>query len=128
MKTYLATFYTDAHYAEHPVKAANPEQALKQARGLADDPNWLPDFESYDGAGDINHIEIRTSTMTTVAEWQDDDLRLRLAAGDLLDALRQAVQALNEAPRFPVPGLLTDSYRIAAICDRAIAKAKGDAP
>jgi len=47
------------------------------------------------------------------------------AAGDLLTALEQAVQALNTAPRFKVPHLDTDSYAIASICDRAIAKAKG---
>jgi hypothetical protein len=58
----------------------------------------------------------------------DDDMRLRLAAGDLLAALEQAVQALNTAPRFRVPHLGTDSYKIAATCDRAIAKAKGGAP
>lgn len=43
----------------------------------------------------------------------------------LLNALEQAVQALNAPPRFPVPALLSDSYRIAAICDRAIARVKG---
>ncbi len=50
--------------------------------------------------------------------------QLIAAAPDLLDALEQAVAALNEAPRFAVLGLDTDSYKIAAICDKAIAKAK----
>jgi hypothetical protein len=45
----------------------------------------------------------------------------------LLEALEQALEALNTVPRFPVPSLLTDSYRVAAMCDRAIAKAKGRA-
>ncbi len=59
---------------------------------------------------------------------EPDDERLQFAAGELLDALEQAVQALNTAPRFRVPHLDTDSYKIAAICERAIAKAKGGAP
>ena len=46
---------------------------------------------------------------------------------DLIAALEQAVAALNTAPRFRVASLDTDSYRIASICDRAIAKAKGGA-
>ena len=48
-------------------------------------------------------------------------------APTLLEALQQAVAALNTAPRFAVPSLDTDSYRIAALCDLAIAKAKGGA-
>lgn len=43
----------------------------------------------------------------------------------LVNALEQAVQALNTVPRFPVPNLLSDSYKIAATCDRALARAKG---
>jgi hypothetical protein len=42
----------------------------------------------------------------------------------LLEALEQAVAALNTVPRFQVPSLATDSYRIAALCDRVIARAK----
>jgi hypothetical protein len=45
------------------------------------------------------------------------------AAEDLLAALWQAVDALNTAPRFQVGA--SDSYAIASLCDRAIAKATG---
>ena len=38
----------------------------------------------------------------------------------LLEALQQALTALNTAPRFRVPSLETNSYKIAAICDAAI--------
>ncbi len=48
-----------------------------------------------------------------------------LTAPDLLGALKQAVAALNQAPRFAVPGLDTNSYKIAAVCDKAIARATG---
>jgi hypothetical protein len=46
----------------------------------------------------------------------------------LLEALEQAVAALNTAPRFRVPSLGTDSYAIAALIDRAIAGQKEGAP
>jgi hypothetical protein len=46
----------------------------------------------------------------------------------LLATLEQAVQALNTAPNFRVPHLDTNSYEIAAACDRAIAKAKAGQP
>ena len=41
----------------------------------------------------------------------------------LVDALKWAVLALNTAPRFKVGD--TDSYEIAAKCDRTIAKVEG---
>jgi hypothetical protein len=40
------------------------------------------------------------------------------------DTPEQALEALNTAPRFKVPNLGTDSYKIADIRDRALAKAK----
>jgi hypothetical protein len=49
------------------------------------------------------------------------------SAPTLLETLEQALAALNTAPRFAVPSLDTDSYRVAALCDRAIARAKGGA-
>jgi|SRR5271165_3347189 len=63
-------------------------------------------------------------------ELQDDGSEhyygtLFTASEDMLAALDKAVAALNTAPRFKVPGLGTDSYAIAAICDQAIAKARG---
>jgi len=44
---------------------------------------------------------------------------------DLLAALKLAQQALNTAPRFAVPSVNTDSYKIAAIVDNAITAAAG---
>jgi hypothetical protein len=127
MTTYTAYFRTDAEFATREIKATTPEQALRKARRLyADDPFGLM-FESYHGGMPVNEIVIEDADHEELAVWHDDDLRLRLAASDLLDALEQAVQALNCTPRFPVPQLLSDSYKIAAVCDRAIAKAKGGA-
>jgi hypothetical protein len=45
----------------------------------------------------------------------------------LLEGLEQALAALNTAPRFRVPSFDTDSYAIAALCSRIIARAKGGA-
>jgi ribosomal protein L37AE/L43A len=42
------------------------------------------------------------------------------APDDLLDALQQALTALNTAPRFAVPALSTNSYAIARNCEQAI--------
>ncbi len=53
-------------------------------------------------------------------------MRLIQAAPALLEALRLAQEALNTAPRFRVGD--TDSYKIAAIVDRAVAKATNPLP
>jgi hypothetical protein len=127
MTTYTAYFHTDADYAARKFVADTPEQALEKARRFYDhDPSDLT-FESYNDVMPVNEITIHDADCTKLAVWFDDDMRLRLAARDLLNALEQAVAALNEAPRFAMPGLSTDSYRIASICDKAIAKAKGGA-
>jgi hypothetical protein len=127
MTIYKAYFHTDAAFATREVEADTPEQALIQAQELcANDPSDLW-FDSYDGGLPVNEITINDDNYDKVAVWFDDDMWLRLAAPDLLDALEQATAALNHAPRFAAPGLDTDSYRIASICDKAIAKAKGGA-
>jgi hypothetical protein len=126
MTIYEATFRTDGEYAIHEFEADTPEQALALARQLYDDDPFELAFEQYDNTP-VNEIEITAPDGAQVALWRDEDLWLHLAARDLLAALEQAVTALNTAPRFPAPSLLSCSYRIAAICDQAIAKTKGDA-
>lgn len=53
---------------------------------------------------------------------QPSHARLIAAAPELYAALREAVRALNTAERFSVG--VTDSYAIAALCDKAIHKAE----
>ena len=127
--TYKVFFYTEADWAETTIKAATPEQAMQRAHRIESEETETLAFQSYDGEGSgVEHIEIQSADGDTVAEWRHEDLKLRLAARDLLEALEQALVALNTARRFkvPIPGV-TDSYAVAAICEAAIAKAKGDA-
>jgi hypothetical protein len=51
--------------------------------------------------------------------------RLMAASQEMLEVLRLALAALNEAPRFRIRGLDLDSYGIASRCTRVIAEAKG---
>lgn len=126
MTTYTAHFRTDARYAIKDLEADTPEHALKLARRYLNEfPSELI-YEDYNGEFPVNEIAIcRHGDDDELARWLDDEMRLRLFAADLLEALKQARTALNTAPRFAVPSLDTDSYRIATICERAIARATG---
>jgi hypothetical protein len=123
MTIYTAYFRTGAEFASHPFEAETPQEALALAWEHDISDLW---FEQYDRLP-VNKIAICDAERNELAVWLDQDLRLRLAAGDLLAALEMAVVALNTQPRFSVPILDTDSYGIVAICDRAVAKAKGGA-
>jgi hypothetical protein len=124
VKTYRVYFRSDLQWGRQDIEAETPAQVFERAHALAEsDPDIVLDqyFEASDCP--INEIEVCDDEHDELAVWRDDDLRLRLAARDLLAALQHAATALNTAPRFKVPSLDTDSYAIAAVCDRAIAKA-----
>ena len=73
---------------------------------------------------------LKYGTLSFFGAQRDAERQSRAAdaiVSELLAALEQAVAALNTVPRFRVSSPDTDSYRIASICDRAIAKAKGGA-
>jgi hypothetical protein len=91
--TYKAFFYTEADWAETTIKAATPEQALQRAHRIESEETETLDFQSYDGGGGVEHIEIRSTDGRTVTEWRHEDLNLRLAARDLLDALESQTDA-----------------------------------
>lgn len=95
MTTYTAHFYTEADYAETRIEANAPEQALQRAREIESDQLEILDFQSYDSTDGIEHIEIWSPDRRTVAEWQSDNRRLRLAASDLLEALEAALERLE---------------------------------
>jgi hypothetical protein len=125
MTIYSVRFYTTGQYADEDVEADTPEQALEKAKELIATEQDGLDYYAREDDG-VNEIRVWRGG-ETLAAWQHSEVSLRLAAQDLLEALEQALQALNTAPRFRIPHLDTDSYEIAAACDRAIAKAKGGA-
>jgi hypothetical protein len=131
MPTYTAQFFTEADWAETTIKARTPKQALAAAQRLAEEDLGALDFQSYDNTEGVERIEIWAADRRTVAEWQSDDLLLRLAARVLfeaLDAQTVAAQAVIDAWS---EGDLASAVRMldASLADAqaAIAKAKGGA-
>ena len=129
MQTYTVTLRSATRWTDRTIQAKTPAAALNTARKTLDADPLSFDWEHYDSDGTelLEEIVVSDERGAELATWISDDCLRRHAAEDMLAALEQAIQALNAAPRFPVPHLLTDSYRIAAICSRAIAKAKGGA-
>jgi hypothetical protein len=100
MTTYTATFRTEDTWATEDIEADTPEQALQQARALADnEPNAL-DWCAYDpGCFPIEEIEIDGPDGDETV-WRSEDLALRLAASSVLNALEaqtDAAQAVIDA-------------------------------
>jgi len=122
MTRYTADFRTDANYATHAFEADTPEAALRLAQALYDDEPDQLWFESYDEGQPVVEIAIHNSDGDQVALWQDDDLRVRLAAHDLLAALELCADCLADLAR-----LDDGTPSISALNDArdAIAKAKG---
>jgi len=89
MTTYDVYFRSDAQRASVDIEADSPEQALALAREI-DAPRELW-FYPYDGIMPVNEIVVTDPDGEEVAGWLDDDLRLRLAARDLLDAAELVV-------------------------------------
>ncbi len=124
MTTYLARYRTQAEYALAEFEADTPQQALQLARDYwKESPDTLA-FESYDMFMPLDEIEISGPEGDELAVWQDEDVRLRLAARQLFHALQTATAALHAAPYFKAPCLNSDSVEIAALCEAALARAK----
>lgn len=122
MPTYTADFRTDADYATRCFTAHSPLAALKKARAFYDKRTEELMFQSYDGGHPVVEIAIHNSDGDQVAIWQDDDLRVRLAAHDLLEALELCIDCLAEL------AWLDDGTPSVSALDQAraaIAKAKG---
>jgi hypothetical protein len=120
MTIYTATFSSTIACADKEFEAATPEAALEMARAY--DPSCL-DWQTYELSGKADEIEIGTEAEEGLAIWQSEGLRLQLAAPALLEALEQALVALNTAPRFKVSDLDSDSYR----CQSALNSFQGRA-
>jgi hypothetical protein len=118
MRTFTVHFNTDAECATDAIEAETAELALAAAREMAaNDSNELL-FERYQSAFDINEIVVRDEDDSEeLAVWFDDDLRLRLAADDLLNAARLVIARWES-------GDLAEAVRELSA---AIAKAEGGA-
>ena len=121
MTTYTAYFRTDAEYAVALIEADTPEQALVLAR---EDHSLELCFQSYGGL-DVNEIAIYTDGDDELAVWRDEDMHLRLAARDLLDALTDLVE--RDRTEAASCGFTDDEMSWLEDARRAIAKAKGGA-
>jgi hypothetical protein len=126
MTTYRAYFRTDADYATRRIEADSPEQALALARRFYDDDPLDLMFEPYDGGLPVNAIAIHDPDYNELAVWRDEDMHVRLAARDLLDALTDLVE--RERAEAADSGFTDEEMSWLEDARRAIAKAKGGAP
>jgi hypothetical protein len=120
MTIYTVHIYRELCLVFGDIEADSHEEAVSIARdkptGDADDVGECDGETFYacvDVQGDAGYKESRRVLF--------DEDRLRTAAPRMLEALTLARHALNMAPRFRVGD--TDSYKIAAAVDRAIAEA-----
>jgi len=86
-KTYRAEFYTHADWAFRNVEAKTPKQALKVARKLYDEHLEELEFASYGDADEVEQIQIWDGERGTLASWESEGYRLRLAGPELLEVL-----------------------------------------
>jgi hypothetical protein len=124
MNTYTVNFASDAEFASHDIDAETPEQALVLARKLYEDEPSELWFEPYDGM-DVNEIIVYDADENEVAVWYDDDMRLRLAARDVLEALRFCDMTLADLETSKRKGYVQEAIRLTRA---ALAKAEGGAP
>jgi hypothetical protein len=117
MTTYTVHFRNYTAFASHDVQANTPKQALARARKLLAEDKLDLWFEHYDPTSDVNEIVVSDGDGTELAFWHDDDMRLHMAAQDLLDAAQLVIDRWER-------GDLAEAVRE---LDAAIAKAKGGA-
>jgi hypothetical protein len=119
MKTYDVYFRSDLQWGMREFVADSPAQALELARRFAAENPESLDLDFYEACdSEINEIEVCDHRHNSVAVWFDEDMRLRLAARDLLDAGQLVIDRWER-------GDLAEAVRE---LDAAIAKAKGGAP
>ncbi len=72
--------------------ADTPERALQLARQITDENPDSLDLDFYEACdAPINEIEVCHQEHNSVAVWYDDDMRVRLAAIDLLTAAEKVL-------------------------------------
>ena len=121
MTTYTAYFRTDADWASKTFTAKTPEEALAKARAFHDARDGELSFQEYDGGSPLNEIEITGPEGDELAVWRYDDLWLRLASREMLEALELCEEVLAELARLDDG---TPSISALHLARAAIAKAK----
>lgn len=124
MNTYTVMLRSDAEFAYLDVQAKTPEQALAIARKTYEHDPYGLSLEPYDQTQPVNEIAVCNEDGKELAVWFDEHLRLRLAAQDLLDALRFCDMALADLEASKRKGYLQEASRLARA---AIALATGGA-
>lgn len=128
MATYYAHFNTDAEYALYEFEADSPEQALQLARELWEKNPHALQFDKYEMMAPVDEIEISgPDGDPELATWQSDDMRLRMAARELLEALEYCEQVLRDHEQYDDEEGSAES-EAASMARAAIAKAKPSAP
>lgn len=90
MNTYRTYFYNDLQWCECDIVARTPDEAIEIARRIVElDPEGLLTDYSEGGDRPIRAIEVVDDDGYRLAEWQDDEVRSRLAGRDLLAANRR---------------------------------------
>jgi hypothetical protein len=121
-KSYTAYFYTDAEYASTEIDADTPGLALAAARRIKDEDGAALQFDKYDEAQPVNHIEILDDKdLNEVAHWRDADLLLRMAATDLVEALEFCKMTLADLEASKRKGYIAEAKKLARA---ALAKAR----
>jgi hypothetical protein len=121
MTTYNVHIYREMRLVFGGIEAGSHEEAAAIAREKPTE--HADDIADCDGETFYACVDVRGDEEYEQSRWVlfEPD-RLREAAPQMLEALLLAQRALNTAPRFRVGD--TDSYKIAAIVDTAIAKTK----
>jgi hypothetical protein len=130
MTTFTAYFRTDAEFASREFEANTPKQALRMARKFLDTNVEDLVFEEYGGGMPVNEIAIKDQHRDEVAVWYDEELSVRLAASDLLNALEGQTAAAQSVIENWATGDLAAAVRTLdasiSAARAALAKAKGD--
>ena len=125
MKTYDVYFRSDLQWGMREFSADTAEQALELAQRFVAENLDGVDLDFYESCDcPINEIEVCDDEHNSLAVWHDEDLRLRLAARDLLEALRFCDMTLADLEASRHKGYLQEATRLARV---AIAKATGGA-
>jgi hypothetical protein len=117
MTIYSVEFRTDAGSATKEIKAASIGAALGKARRIASGNADSLCFQPYESEAAINEIVVADEEGQDLGAWRDEDVLLRLAVRDLLDAARSVIARWEQ-------GDLAGAVRELAA---AVAKAGGSA-